>query len=432
MVAAVRPAGAPIEGLAFTRLVPRGGRRGPARRRPLLSTVYERRRAMPESLGVAAELHARARSGRARAGAPGAPRARPRRRSIEAATAPATGPAPSSCVASGSPPRRRPARARRSCVAIARILQQELSDTDGALAALEEARAVEPRRAPVLQNLKRGYEVLGRWASAIEVTGALADARAHAGRPRRAPLRAGAHRPRAPAGRGAAPRAGSSRRSRTIPRYAEARAALTRLRSSLTPPEPMPRPGAEPERRGRAATRASRARGRRAEPGDELDPSTHARAFAEHLRQGRNDAAFLSAMALEELGAADVDAHMLLEQFRSVAPVRARGTLDAAGWELLRPYGMDEVLTAAFRRGGAAPACLARVEQLDGARAPGRARPRDAPRREQHGLGRAQLPAGPRACSACAARTCSWWPTCPARSPPCAPPSPRPPSARRS
>lgn len=158
------------------------------------------------------------------------------------------------------------------------------------------------------------------------------------------------------------------------PTLAEARATLTRLRSSLTPPEPMPVSQVAtmpppPVEASAAATSGETAVAQgvvdeaRAEPGDNLNPATHARAFAEHMRQGHNDAAFLSAMALEELGASEVDAHMLLEQFRSVAPVRARGTLDAAGWELLRPYGMDEVLTQLFRAVGRA-GCIARVEQL--------------------------------------------------------------------
>jgi hypothetical protein len=98
-------------------------------------------------------------------------------------------------------------------------------------------------------------------------------------------------------------------------------------------------------------------------PTDELDPDTHRIAFAERLAAGRRDAAFLSALALEELGALDAQQATVVGQARSVAPLRARGTLDAAGWELLVPYGMDEVLTALFGAVARAGA-IARVEQL--------------------------------------------------------------------
>jgi hypothetical protein len=242
-------------------------------------------------------------------------------------------------------------------VAIARILQQEYSDTEGAIAALEEARAIEPRRAVVLQNLKRGFEVLGRWASAIEVTGALAGV---------TPMPSDRAVLRYEQARMALDHLQDEERAASLleqaleedPSLADARATLTMLRSSLTPPEPMP----VPESSGEVETAPPPVAAAEGD-GDELAPATHAHAFAEHLRAGRNDAAFLSAMALEELGAAEVDANLLLEQFRSVTPVRARGTLDASGWELLRPYGMDEVLTALFAA-VARPGCIARIEQL--------------------------------------------------------------------
>jgi tetratricopeptide (TPR) repeat protein len=67
-----------------------------------------------------------------------------------------------------------PAQKARELVAIARILQVELGDAEGAIAALEMARAMTPRRATVLLALRRGYEKLGRWNSALEVIHALA------------------------------------------------------------------------------------------------------------------------------------------------------------------------------------------------------------------------------------------------------------------
>src|SRR4029077_2134006 len=94
------------------------------------------------------------------------------------------------------------------------------------------------------------------------------------------------------------------------------------------------------------------------------DPRTHLAALDERIRDGRTDAAFLSAMALEELGFADSQAGALIAHLRTVAPLRARERLDAAAWELLRPYGMDEVLGALFAA-VARPGSIARVEQLD-------------------------------------------------------------------
>jgi tetratricopeptide (TPR) repeat protein len=363
MVAAVRPASAPVEGLAFTRMFLDVAAAAP-RDQAVLSTVYERLRAMPESMGVA-QCFTLVRGRVELELSPPAPPAPDLDTEIETATAASDWARAIELrrqrLASEGSPRARV----KELLAIARILQQELSDTDGALAALEEARAVEPRRAAVLQNLKRGYEVLGRWASALEVTGALAAL---------APMPADRAALRYEQALIALDHLEDEDGAASLlelaleddPTLADARAALTRLRSSLTPPEPMPlsQVGTMPPPPV-AATPDASASGdtQQAEPGDDLDPATHARAFAEHMRQGHNDAALLSAMALEELGATEVDAHMLLEQFRSVAPVRARGTLDAAGSELLRPYGMDEVLTQLFRAVGRA-GCLARVEQL--------------------------------------------------------------------
>jgi len=62
----------------------------------------------------------------------------------------------------------------RELVAIARILQVELGDAEGALEALEMARAMSPRPVNVLLALQRGYQKLGRWSQVLEVTGALA------------------------------------------------------------------------------------------------------------------------------------------------------------------------------------------------------------------------------------------------------------------
>jgi hypothetical protein len=98
--------------------------------------------------------------------------------------------------------------------------------------------------------------------------------------------------------------------------------------------------------------------------GDELDPAPYLYAFGVHRREGRTDQALLAALSLEELGAADVDQHSLIAHFRSVSPVRARGTLDAAAWTLLRPDNADDVLRDLFGHVSRA-ATRARAEQLE-------------------------------------------------------------------
>jgi tetratricopeptide (TPR) repeat protein len=351
MVAAVRPVGAPIEGLAFSRLFLEVAASAP-RDQALMSSVYELVRAMPESVGVAQSFTLVRGRAELELSTP-APPAVDLDAEIEAATAASDWPRALYLrrhrLASHDSPRAKV----KELLAIARVVQQGQSDTEGAVAALEEARAIEPRRAAVLQNLKRGYEVLGRWASALEVSGALVGV---------TPMPADRAALRYDQARLALDQLQDEEGAVGLleqaleedPTHAEARATLTMLRSSLTPPEPIPVPHAETMPPPQVTPAGS---------SDELDPATHAHAFAEHMRAGHNDAAFLSAMALEELSAADVDANLLIEQFRSVAPVRARGMLDAQGWELLRPYGMDEVLTALFGAVSRA-GCIARVEQL--------------------------------------------------------------------
>jgi len=238
-------------------------------------------------------------------------------------------------------------------VAVARILQAELGDSDAAIEALEQARALEPRRLPVLQALRRGYETLGRWASAIEVVGALADL---------APMQADRAALRFAQACMALDHLQDEERAlawleqalEDDPQNADARALLTRLRSSLTPPDPMPVPEpAEPSYQPAPWPDGA----------DELDAAAYANVFRERGRQGRADAAYLAALALEELGALDDVAKSVLDQLRSVAPIRPRRPLDAEAWALLRPSGMDEVLRALF--GAVARAgVLSRLEQL--------------------------------------------------------------------
>jgi hypothetical protein len=93
--------------------------------------------------------------------------------------------------------------------------------------------------------------------------------------------------------------------------------------------------------------------------------SLYEKMFASHRRSGRTDAALLGALALEALGAADVDVdvQMLIDQFRVVTPVKARSALDARAWEDLVAPGSDPVLTALFA--AIEPAAIAaRVDEL--------------------------------------------------------------------
>jgi tetratricopeptide (TPR) repeat protein len=250
----------------------------------------------------------------------------------------------------------------RELVAIARILQAELHDSEGAIEALEVARAIDRTRDSVLQALRRGYEILGRWTSAAEVIGTLADLASSPAE--RAILRVAQARialdhlkdeERAAAWLEAA--------LEEDPTHADARATLNGLRAA----------------RGEldADARESRAESQYAEGNQEgaieelervvaREPtraSAYARMFAMHWRDGRTDAAFLAAMALDELGSTDVDQQVLIGQFRSLTPTRVRSSLDDAAWQELRAPGSDDVLASLFSAvEGAATA--ARVDEL--------------------------------------------------------------------
>jgi hypothetical protein len=82
-----------------------------------------------------------------------------------------------------------------------------------------------------------------------------------------------------------------------------------------------------------------------------------------HWRDGRTDAAFLAAMSLEELGAAEMDQQVLIGQFRSLTPMRVRASLDDEGWKALRAPGSDDVLATLFAAVERA-ATAARVDEL--------------------------------------------------------------------
>lgn len=353
MIVAVRPAGAQPDAIAFTRMLLDAAASAADRQESAqISAVYEAVRAMPESMSLAQSFtHVRGRVELELA--PPAPPPADLDALVEAATASGDWARVVELRQQRLQDVASPRQRVKELVALARIQQQNLSDSVGALASLEEARTLEPRRASVLQALARGYEMVGRWASAMEVTGALAEV---------TPMPVDRAALRYAQARLALDHLQDEERALSLleqtleedPSHAEARSILTRLRSSLTPPEPMPVPKED----------SIVAPPPQPDDGDELDPAVHLRAFGQRRREGRADAAFLSALALEELGASYPDLQVLINQTRSVTPIRARGTLDAAAWELLRPYGMDEVLTEIFASVAQA-ASRSRVEQLE-------------------------------------------------------------------
>jgi tetratricopeptide (TPR) repeat protein len=317
----------------------------------------------------------------------------------------------------------------RELVAIARILQAEFGDADGAIEALEMARAMEARPVNVLLALRRGYERLGRWTQLLEVMGALA------GFTESPVERAAIQLARA---RIAFERLGDIDRAvewlaaavADDPTNSEAASALRHFRpdlhvpafhtasgppaSAVPPPVALPPPAplsvalppsapppvavapplaaaapaiALPPAPAEPVVETLEAREKRAErllaEGADDDAlveleaiaakaptrvSIYEKVFTVHRRAGRTDASFLAALALEELDAADVDQQVLIEQFRSVGPVRVRASLDDAAWKALRAPGADDVLTALFA--AIEPAAIAaRVEELRDSRA---------------------------------------------------------------
>jgi len=254
-----------------------------------------------------------------------------------------------------------PSQKARELVAIARILQVELGDAEGAIQALEMARAMAPKRATVLLALRRGYEKLGRWNSALEVLNALAPL---------APTTAERITLRVAQARILVERVGDRSRAVEIlqaavaedPTYEEALALLRQLLPADVVDvdalerraDKMLEAGSEHDALGALEAMALRS---------PMRTSAYEKAFALHWKGGRTDAAFLAALALEELDAADVDQQMLVDQFRSVSPMRARGSLDDAGWASMRAPGADALLERLFAALGPA-AIAARVDEL--------------------------------------------------------------------
>ena len=236
----------------------------------------------------------------------------------------------------------------RELVAVARVLQAELADPEGAITVLEQARAIEPTRQSVLRALRRGYEAHGQWASALDVLESMA-ALAESGTER------AGHR--AAQARIAVERLGDRATARSYlhealladPQHPDAMALASVLETHAGGEGA---PGVSAETHAAEAAAAS-----------PFDTSAYAAAFGAYDAQGNIDGAFLAALALEELGGAG-DAHRaVLDRWRTVGPVRARASLDAWAWDHLRAPGYDDVIAALFAAIDA-PAVAAKIDEL--------------------------------------------------------------------
>ena len=95
---------------------------------------------------------------------------------------------------------------------------------------------------------------------------------------------------------------------------------------------------------------------------------TWRRLFEIHTKRGNHDRAFLAALALEELGAAEMDHELLIDQLRPEGALRPVAALDDSAWDVrLRAPGHDPVLEAMIA--AVAPAAVkAKVDELESAR----------------------------------------------------------------
>jgi hypothetical protein len=223
----------------------------------------------------------------------------------------------------------------RELVAVARVLQAELADPEGAIAALEQARALEPTRPGVLRALRRGYEAHGRWASALDVLeslAALADGPAERASYRAAQANIALEQLHDPS----AARAFLHEALIADPQHAEAMELASRLDGQPDEGSAVAGGSADPDRAG----------GPDGPPA--LEAAPYASAFAAYDAHGNIEGAFLSAMALEEIGAIGDEHRAVVERWRTVGPVRARASLDAWGWDQLRAPGYDDGIGALF------------------------------------------------------------------------------------
>jgi tetratricopeptide (TPR) repeat protein len=305
-------------------------------------------------------------------------------------------------------------------VAIAEVHAASMADARAAAEALEEARELVPGDGSILERLRVLYEGLGRWPKVVEVLGALCHATSNAHR--RASLRfAQADTVLArlrdeargitlldqaleddPTHEKALHALVAVRTGRQewreleslyvwlIDRYAKMHAVerawdACRKLGALRRDRLRDGPGAVEAFTGalRCKPDDADARAMLAElflaKGDEpaavvefetiasyapLRASTYQRLYALHTRAGRRDRAWLCALALEELGATDMDQQLVIEQFRPEGAIRPSAALVDAVWDAcLRAPGADHAV-AAVLRAVASAAVKARVEEL--------------------------------------------------------------------
>jgi tetratricopeptide (TPR) repeat protein len=279
---------------------------------------------------------------------------------------------------------------------LARMTAEKLRDMAGAVLHLEAARDVDGRDEDVLEALRRSYKVLARWQELIDVTGALAE---------RAPTsteRAARRFAQAQIASEQLDDAGQAVRFlwaalEADPTHDEALDLLCEIEIGRGEIEGLSHGLAsvlerlldlgEDERGMDVARRLSSLGSTPASPEvDPVQPSTatpakeldeedealradletqvaqapltvasHAALFALYTRAGRADRAYLSALALEELGPLEPSAVHVLEECRPDS-LRLRTPLDTEAWIALRAPGADDVLEALVRAIGRAAA----------------------------------------------------------------------------
>ena len=95
---------------------------------------------------------------------------------------------------------------------------------------------------------------------------------------------------------------------------------------------------------------------------------TYRRLFEVHTKRGNHDRAFLAALALEELGAADMDHQLLIDQMRPEGALKPVAALDDSAWDVrLRAPGHDAILEAMMA--AISPAAVkAKIDELTASR----------------------------------------------------------------
>lgn len=73
---------------------------------------------------------------------------------------------------------------------------------------------------------------------------------------------------------------------------------------------------------------------------------TYRRLFETFQKNQMPERAYLCAIALEELGVAELDHHVVLDQFKSEGAIKPTTSLDASAWDRIRAPGADPVIAA--------------------------------------------------------------------------------------